>query len=510
MSSPVMTLLSALLLSVDPGGGAVQQGCDNGKLWLERDLPLSAVWSCPGPACSESTQRLPGIDTHNHPQSPKEVCMNASILYNHSIPSSGAYRPVGGESGEYLYCPPQRWLNNLQHGATVLLFHPCAPASERDRLSVLARSCLSSYIITPHPDLSTQRMFALVSWGRTLELSSLTASEVCDWLKETTTMASFYHGDVVRGRKYSLLLTHPAEPRQNQNPRWPGRTLSQCCQESLAGRPGEWMDGRTVWRRRGEKRREGSRIRRAAIEERVREGKVEKEVEKGNHSADLFPFPSSSWVNRTVQGSAEPSETKKQGLTPGLNPRSPGLSRIDSDPWNTSTLGEIDTDGQHPSEKKSLADRVEVQEREADPENSTHSKARHNKKKKMGSEPHHRKQGRVTQSRRDHQTSRPLGGAVLNDWRPTARTNEAVWAAASLGFLLVLLALAVLHTRLYRHWRTTPSLYWHNTQQDYDSVGDIIRRRLRMADRRRKRRASLSRRQECSLIPGSSTEEEDL
>lgn len=26
---------------------------------------------------------------------------------------SGAFRPVMAESGEYVYCPPQRWLNNL-------------------------------------------------------------------------------------------------------------------------------------------------------------------------------------------------------------------------------------------------------------------------------------------------------------------------------------------------------------------------------------------------------------
>lgn len=61
--------------------------------------------------------------------------------------------------------------------------------------------------------------------------------------------------------------------------------------------------------------------------------------------------------------------------------------------------------------------------------------------------------------------------SVVNKGLPrTPRTDEAVWAAAALGFLLVLLALSVLHTRLYRHWRTTPSLYWHDPQQDYDSV----------------------------------------
>lgn len=61
--------------------------------------------------------------------------------------------------------------------------------------------------------------------------------------------------------------------------------------------------------------------------------------------------------------------------------------------------------------------------------------------------------------------------SVVNKGMPrTPRTDEAVWAAAALGFLLILLTLSVLHTRLYRHWRTMPSLYWHDPQLDYDSV----------------------------------------
>lgn len=51
------------------------------------------------------------------------------------------------------------------------------------------------------------------------------------------------------------------------------------------------------------------------------------------------------------------------------------------------------------------------------------------------------------------------------------RTDEAVWAAAALGFLLVLLTLSVLHTRLYRHCRSSTSLYWHDNQQDFENVG---------------------------------------
>lgn len=61
--------------------------------------------------------------------------------------------------------------------------------------------------------------------------------------------------------------------------------------------------------------------------------------------------------------------------------------------------------------------------------------------------------------------------AVVGKGLPrTPRTDEAVWAAGALGFLLVLLTLSVLHTRLYRHWRTMPSLYWHDPRRDYDSV----------------------------------------
>lgn len=43
---------------------------------------------------------------------------------------------------------------------------------------------------------------------------------------------------------------------------------------------------------------------------------------------------------------------------------------------------------------------------------------------------------------------------------PTPRTEEAAWAASALTFLLVLLTLAVLYTRLHRKCRRGPSLYW--------------------------------------------------
>lgn len=127
---------------------------------------------------------------------------------------------------------------------------------------------------------------------------------------------------------------------------------------------------------------------------------------------------------------------------------------------------------------------VDVEEREADPKqrySHTHS---HNKSEHIGfdSQQHPNPQpvsdtqhcGGCTAG---EPCECPKGSAaeiqaavVNNGLLRTPRTDEAVWAAAALGFLLVLLTLSVLHTRLYRHWRTAPSLYWHDPQQDYDSV----------------------------------------
>lgn len=66
-----------------------------------------------------------------------------------------------------------------------------------------------------------------------------------------------------------------------------------------------------------------------------------------------------------------------------------------------------------------------------------------------------------------------IGGPLRGRKMIVQRTNEAVWAAAALGFLLVLLTLSVLHTRLYRNCRAPSSLYWRESQQDYESVAGM-------------------------------------
>ncbi|XP_026581806.1 tumor protein p53-inducible protein 13, partial [Pseudonaja textilis] len=49
---------------------------------------------------------------------------------------------------------------------------------------------------------------------------------------------------------------------------------------------------------------------------------------------------------------------------------------------------------------------------------------------------------------------------------PTPRTEEATWAASALIFLLVLLTLAILYTRLHRKCRRGPSLYWMTSSEE--------------------------------------------
>lgn len=645
-TSPQLTVAVLAALCVSLGRCDVSESpgprCDNGKLYLDRDLPKDAVyWDCPVSTWPTSTQRLPSIDTLYDPKPPRQICMDKFISYNHTIPNSGAHRPVRAESGEYLYCPPQRWLNNLHHGATVLLYHPCAPNHEHVLLSVLARSCLPDYIITPHPQLSKQTPIALVSWGRTLELSTMASSDVCDWL-ETTTSRRKNIGGVSQSKTYNLLLTWPAEQHRQQHAHPEEQsanmkeTVRRCCKQTISSLLNGTMESNKKKKSLEQIKEEGkSRQIRAAIREKQENvGDENKRENNITHVSSLL----SNQTNRTRSGDIQsynstlspsadsppgngtlsdppvlkkaPSQSKIQSINQGLTsrPMTPLGSNM-SETLRTHSLGfgatesqnsrqMIQTAAQQPSLKHTalrkpnpsaglevLADGVsgehnhtarhealalsskdegtdsvkhmknsdsvvkhfdkdtadgmmdneivDVKERELE-QKQTHSDTHsHHKSEKTGFDYVSKSQSESPPQPQQHpnpetasylpsshdcdgcktgqhcecndESGAEARAAVVNKGLPrTPRTDEAVWAAAALGFLLVLLTLSVLHTRLYRHWRTTPSLYWHDPQQDYDSVADVIRRRLRIAKTRRKR----GRRQECVLLPSSSSSDE--
>lgn len=619
-----VTVLAALWVGLARCGvlGSSGPGCDNGKLYLDNDLPVDAVyWDCPLSARPKSNQRLTSIDTVYDPEPGRQICMDKSISYNHPIPNSGAYRPVGAESGEYLYCPPQRWLNNLHHAATVLLFHPCAPPSERLLLSVLARSCLSDYIITLHPQLRKHMPVALVSWGRTLELSSVASLDVCDWL-ETTSSTRTDPGGVNPSRTYNLLLTRPAK----QHPDVPEEhatnmkdSLRRCCEQTISSLLNGFMESSVKKESLKQMKEEvKSRQKRAAIRKQqenviderentvthvssslsnqTKETTTSRTGDAQSYNSKLAPSGDSSPGNRTLSDPPDtrktPSQSDNHNINEGLTPRpTTTLGSNMSETLRTNSVGQTaaqqpslqqpalrnpnppaglddPTDGvnsehnntaepetanhsskdegteRNPkgklSDKDSTADGVtqnkvvDVKERELEPKQThsdTHSHHKSDKNGKNGFDYVSKSQSKSPpqQLSNPQPASRPSSShdcegcragehcecnkdseteaqaAVLNKGLPrTPRTDEAVWAAAALGFLLVLLTLSVLHTRLYRHWRTPPSLYWHDPQQEYDSVADVIRRRLRIAKRRRKR----GRRQECVLLPSSSSSDE--
>lgn len=636
-----VTVLAALWVSLGRCGVSESRGpgCDNGKLYLDRDLPADAVyWGCPGSTWPESTQRLPSIDSVYDAEPARQICMDKSISYNHTIPNSGAYRPVRAESGEYLYCPPQRWLNNLHHGATVLLYHPCAPLHERLLLSVLARSCLPDYIITSHPQLNEHMPIALVSWGHTLELSTVTSSDICDWLETTTSTTNAFVG-MSQSRRYNLLLTWSAEQHRQQHAHLKEHSakikesLRRCCEQTIFSLLNGAMETEIESDIRKERlkhiKEEGkNRQIRAAIREKqknVNDENVRTKIithqtnrttlsrteDIQNYNSTLGPSADSPSGNRTLSdppGPREvPSQSKIQNINQGLtlrpttplgtdmsettlgsdslgfraqksrptvktaaqqpgpkhtdlrNPNPSGGFDVPADGVNSDssarpnglTLSSKDEGTDSAKQRHSLKENVsneknfdkdnkadgmmkdnevvDIKERELE-HKQTHSDthSRH-KSKKIDFDSVSKSQSESLSQPQKHQNPQPAsylpnshdcdgckagehcecgensGAAVVNKGLPrTPRTDEAVWAAAALGFLLILLTLSVLHTRLYRHWRTTPSLYWHDPQQDYDSVADVIRRRLRIANRRRKR----GRRQECVLLPSSSSSDE--
>ncbi|XP_042298220.1 tumor protein p53-inducible protein 13 [Sceloporus undulatus] len=91
---------------------------------------------------------------------------------------------------------------------------------------------------------------------------------------------------------------------------------------------------------------------------------------------------------------------------------------------------------------------------------------------------------------------------------PTPRTEEAAWAASALTFLLVVLTLAVLYTRLHQKCRRGRSLYWTaEGEEDHDTVAAVLKRRLLSAQVRRKKRPRQQPRRE--LLPSTSSDSSD-
>lgn len=171
--------------------GVVNPQCDNAKVNISVDfLDDPTVYVCFHPkamyplgtiAHGHSKQ---SCDTVSVDYRPRHYCMNTRIKYDSYLPTHEGHRPLWPVFGEYRYVPPQRWLHNIEHGAIVMLYHPCTHPYYVDALRNIVTSCLRKHIITPYVHLSPDRPLALVAWGCRYEMSTVDQEEVVAFIKE--------------------------------------------------------------------------------------------------------------------------------------------------------------------------------------------------------------------------------------------------------------------------------------------------------------------------------------
>lgn len=165
---------------------------DNRKLYLPNSYihPLHTI------------ERIP--PHYNAPH----ACMNETIEYNEIIPTFGTHRPLWGVFGEYKFLPKQRWLHNLEHGAIVMLYHPCADRNEVNLLKKIVKNCLYKHIITPYNLLEPNRPLVLISWGHRLEMSRVAIDLAVKFIKDHA-----IHGPekLTKNGQYDFMLLHKAK-----------------------------------------------------------------------------------------------------------------------------------------------------------------------------------------------------------------------------------------------------------------------------------------------------------
>lgn len=131
------------------------------------DPDLDLDWTCTTgtaapPACTAPVVANIPSKGAAHVSPPKP------LTYDDTPPSSGDHRPTWAKWGEYTYCPPQRWVHNLEHGGAVFLYDPCADPTLVAALRSFAQARADDaggpfrWVLTPYPGLGD--MVAVVTW----------------------------------------------------------------------------------------------------------------------------------------------------------------------------------------------------------------------------------------------------------------------------------------------------------------------------------------------------------
>ncbi|KAK5644387.1 hypothetical protein RI129_005687 [Pyrocoelia pectoralis] len=198
--------------------GVISNNCDDGKTNLTVDWDDSPIdYTC----FQQRSLYRPKIDVqpieivYNIPTEYTALhkCMDTPITYDYSIPTFGTHRPLWPKYGEYVFVPVQRWLHNLEHGALVMLYHPCADTRETQYLKNIVRNCLYRHIITPYASLTEERPLALVTWGHSLEMSKVDIVTVVNFIATNTLRGP---EATPRDGQYDYKLLKPAKVVSNQ------------------------------------------------------------------------------------------------------------------------------------------------------------------------------------------------------------------------------------------------------------------------------------------------------
>uniref|UniRef100_A0A7G3AEP2 Putative conserved secreted protein n=1 Tax=Lutzomyia longipalpis TaxID=7200 RepID=A0A7G3AEP2_LUTLO len=176
-----------------PPMGVIDPECDDGKNNLTLDYdPKNVSHSIVHMCLDNYTHYRPNYNTapvmriYQIPTaySAPHRCMGVNITYPENIPTFGPHRALWPQYGEYLYVPVQRWIHSLEHGAIVALYHPCAHEGLTKKLKSLVKACLFRHIITPSERLTPERPFALVAWGKSMEMSVIEDGLVREFIRD--------------------------------------------------------------------------------------------------------------------------------------------------------------------------------------------------------------------------------------------------------------------------------------------------------------------------------------
>lgn len=190
--------------------GVVNPKCDDGKKNLDVDYDGSPVqYTCYTPKQTYPPQGKPAhsrmkCDRIDKSYFPQHYCMNQRIIYDNILPTYEGHRPLWAMFGEYTYLPCQRWLHNVEHGAVVMLYHPCTQPQLVEKLRSLVVGCLRKYVITPYKELSPERPLALIAWTCRYEMSGVDEQEVITFIKTKALKGPEAH--YPKEGQYSFLL----------------------------------------------------------------------------------------------------------------------------------------------------------------------------------------------------------------------------------------------------------------------------------------------------------------